>query len=915
MKVSVNWLQDYISPKLTTQELAEALEQAGVEVEGIEYAPQLDPKIVIAKVVSVRKHPGADRLRLVKIDTGKTKLDIVCGAPNVAAKQTVVLAQVGAALPDGTVITKAEIRGQVSEGMICSAKELRMGDDHSGIMVLADGLPLGQTAAKHISPGDILDLKTAANRSDLVGLVGLAREAMAIYGGKLKLPETADLKLHSDERVAVASNNASRYLLVEIKISPGQSSPAWLIGHLNAAGIRPVNLVVDVTNFVMLEWGQPLHAYDGAKVKLPISVRQADKVDKITTLDGAKRTLSKNDLVIADARGPIALAGVMGGQKTEVTLKTTRIYLESATFNGASIRKSAVRHNLRTEASARFERQLPVQVAAVALARAVELLQRLGGAKVVGHVTDQLTVWPWVQQIGIRVDKFNNLTGLKLKPQAAITKLESLGFMAEAFDITTEVKKHLGKPFISGASFKSHGESAFDCSYLTERVYSRIGIAIGHTAHQQYKSGQSVELSDLRPGDLVFRGGPWVLHDKKEREGVSHDAMYIGDGQIINTRDYMRDERGQWVQLPATDSKVVIEPLLAMTKDPEYLGAKRYAENLDGWVAVTVPWWRPDVKLFEDLAEELVRQVGYDQIPATLPVWHPTNFDADSYYQKLWRLKSILKALGLFEVNTYSFVSSQDIANLGYLVGSHLMLQNPKSNDQAYMRRNLLPSLLASAKSNRHFGKQFGMYEISKVFWPAGRGKLPAEPLRLGILTFAPANAYHQLKVILDTISQNLGGQLVVSEANYPELIGGRAVKITTNGLTLGTAGEVKPAILAKYKLSGSVGYLDIDLSGLFGNLAITKHHVESKFPPIRRDLSFEVKQNVTWAVVAETLNAFSPQFLSDFAGVGVAPNHKKVAVRFEFSASDRTLTETEADQQLTRVKKLLNTKFGVQIS
>ncbi len=916
MRVPTDWLQDYLSSKLSPRQMAEALEQAGAEVEQIIESPKLDAKIVVGLVKAARLHPDADRLKLVKVAVGRKVYNIVCGAGNVRPGLKVALAQLGAKLPDGTVIKKAEIRGQSSEGMICSVRELGLGADHTGIMELDEHFVVGQPLATQLPKGAVLDVASAANRSDLQGIIGLAREVAAFSGAKLKLPEAKLPKIAAgDKRVQLASDKVSRYLLAELEVSAKKASPTWLAERLAAAGLRPINLVVDVTNFVMLETGQPLHAFDAAAVKLPVKVRAAKAGEKLVTLDGQERKLDASDLIIADSRKPIALAGVMGGQSSAVTAKTKRILLESASFDRATVRKSAQRHLLRTDASARFERGLPVSATPEAMARAITLLQQLAGGKPRGPVADELKVWPWIQHVGLKAADVSRRLGVKVSAKDMAAKLQSLGFSAEVFDIVAETKKHLGRPYKWGANYRQDGTSAFDCSYLTDYIYSLVGVMIGHTAHQQYQNGWTVELGDLRPGDLLFRGGHWQKVSKRERGGVSHNAIYVGNGQIIDAASYVRID-GVWQELPQSKQGVMLSPLEVITEDPEFLGARRYVEDFSDLVAVTVPWWRPDVRLPEDLIEEVGRLVGYDQVPATLPVWRPAKPEFDHFWPRLWQTKAALYGLGLFEVNTYAFVSAKLLEDFGLKLDRHLKVKNPLSLDQAYLRSSLLPSLATTSVKNQTYAKEFGMYEISKVFTPNKVGELPQENLHLGTIVKTAQNSYAGVKKVLDAICNEHNLSPTVRPADVVGLTPGRAAELFMGERRLGMIGEVHPDSIRELKF-GSLGYLEIDLNMVYELSQPRRYQTVSRFPSISRDLALVLSAGVSWAQVQAIIagtDLAECQFLSDYYGPDLPAGRKSLAVRLTFSSPDRTMTDKEADETAAKVLAVLKTKLGAEL-
>jgi len=913
MKVAAEWLNDYLPTKLSTRQLAEGLELAGIEVEQIISSKKLDSKIVIAGVKKVVQHPDADRLKLVEVSIGSKTLNIVCGALNVKAGMKAALALVGATLPDGTVIEKASIRGQTSNGMLCSAQELGLSDDHSGILELDADLPLGKALQDLWGASDIIEVKTHANRSDLQSVVGLAREIAAITDSELKMPSYTVVS-GQGQPITVkveALDKTPRYMALDLVIEADKATPGWLTTRLVASGVRPISLIVDVTNYVMLELGQPLHAFDAAKVKLPIVVRAAKNGEVLKTLDGVERKLSVQDLVIADANGAIALAGVMGGAGTQIIDTTRRIILESATFDGVSVRKTAVRHGLRTDASARFERRLPVQLAPLGLDRAAVLLAETAGAKPSAAVSDNLQVWPWIQHIGARPSRLSQLFGTKLDAKTIVKSLNQLGFVAEKFDVVAEARKHLGKPYVWGAKFKTHGTKAFDCSYLTDYIYSLVGLGIGHTAHQQFKNGQPVHTGELKPGDLLFRGGPFQKLSKTEREGVSHSAIYIGEGKIIHAVDIERNDKAEWVK--RNEQMVVEEAAEVMLKDPEYLGARRYAEDLDDYVAVTASWWRPDVKAEEDVLEEVARIVGYDSLPAKLPPWQPTKLEPDGWWPRVWQAKATLKGLGLFEVMTYSFVSEKQLSDLGYEPPKHLKIKNPLSSEQAYMRSELLPSLVATVAKNAHYSRDFGLFELSKVF-KANSQKAPEEPTHLAVIS---RQGYGGAKAALDVLAQELRLRPELKLRKLPAMHPARSAQVWLGSRLLGVIGELHPDVLRADKIDGELGYLELDFGALVKLAGEPNYQPISRFPSVLRDLSRLVKDSVTWAevrAVIEPAGQVQPTFLSDYYGAELVKGYKTIAVRLELSSPDKTLTDAEADKRLAEILKALERKLGAKL-
>lgn len=395
MLVSYRWLQDYVHIPWTPEELAHRLTMAGLEVEGLTpLAPPL-AGVFIGSITNAEKHPAADNLKVCSVDVGnKGTFQIVCGAPNAAAGQIVAVALEGARLPGGLTIKPTEIRGVASSGMICSQAELGISEDHEGIWVLPSDLSPGAPLAETLGLDDvILDVSVYANRPDCMSVIGIAREVAALTGGELKMPaiDYIELPRAISERTAVVVEDKERCprytaaLLEGVKLG---ESPLWMQLRLKAAGMRAINNVVDITNYVMLETGQPLHAFDFAKLaEGRLVIRTANEGETITSLDGVERALKTDMLAICDAKEPKCIAGVMGGLNSEVSQETNTILLETASFAPLSIRRTSRALGLGSESSARFEKGIDSHGTLFASKRALHLLQNLAQAQVfAGHI-------------------------------------------------------------------------------------------------------------------------------------------------------------------------------------------------------------------------------------------------------------------------------------------------------------------------------------------------------------------------------------------------------------------------------------------------------------------------------------------------------------------------------------------------
>lgn len=787
MKVSSQWLIDLIDAKITTDELVVALEKGGVEVDEVIPAHQLDAAIIVGEVVSLAPHPDADKLKVCSVSVGDAQYQIVCGAPNVAEGMRVAVATVGSVLPDGTKITATKLRGIESNGMLCSARELGLGDDHAGLIDLGAEVTIGKPVRDFLGHDDVLDIASpAANRWDLLSMVGLAREAASQLGVSVVEQQAAVLPDGDGQAAAhlgeIDGDLVSRFSLTRLVVDRSRRSPQWLQRRLLAAGVRPVDIVVDITNYVLLETGQPLHAYDAATINGSVGVRLAHSGETVVTLDGVTRELDPQDLIIVDDSGAIALAGVMGGQSTEVTEATAEILLEAATFSAVHIRKTAQRHTLRSDASARFERTVPLKSIDEGRSRAVQLLIEHADAKLIGVPVDSS-----------KADVENT----------TVTTIE----------------------------------------VTAEWLSARIGIEVS-TEH------------------------------------------------IIDTLSRLT--------FTATTAGEVI--------------------------TVTAPWWRTDVTIPEDIAEELVKLIGYDAIPATLPAYRSDSATVDHTQAVLWRAKDALRAFGLFEVVTYSFIGHDAAAAAKVSTDALLKLKNPLSTEQAYLRDNLLVSLAATAGRNRMYSDCFGMFELSRVYIAQKAGELPQEPTCLGaiIVDGATEQGYAPIKAAADRLMSALG----VTARYIPGPQGAdskglwyplRWAEVQVDGITVGKIGQLHPDITGAHKLPEATGYIELNWDALRGQAQPVIARMRSRYPQVRRDLSVVVARDVHWAAIGEAVrdaaieHVQAVRFASDYYDVALGEGHKSITIQIEIGANDRTLTSKQADMAQAAVAELLRTTFDAQ--
>jgi phenylalanyl-tRNA synthetase beta chain len=436
MRVPLSWLREYCAPDLDTFALAERLAMTGTEVERVEtHGVSGLEHFVVGRVLEARRHPDADRLSVCQVDTGdREPSQIVCGAPNVATGQTVAVGRPGSVMPDGTVLKTAKLRGEPSHGMILAEDEVSIGSDHEGIMVLDDALAPGTPLASVLPIADeVLVLEVTPNRPDCLGVYGVAREVHAATGAALKPPPWIEDPGSAGElvaaRVSVETELCRRFTARVFEGVVVRPSPWWLKARLMAAGQRPISNVVDLTNYVMLLTGQPLHAFDLDRVAGGVlTVRRAAEGEQMQTLDGQTRTLDRETVLIADGDGPTSIAGVMGGARSEVSAETTRVLMEVATWEGANIHRTSLALGLRSEASGRNEKGLEPESARDAQTLATRLMIEVCGARVAPGTIDIGGPGPAPRRITLRGARVSGLLGITIPRTRQAEILTALGF-------------------------------------------------------------------------------------------------------------------------------------------------------------------------------------------------------------------------------------------------------------------------------------------------------------------------------------------------------------------------------------------------------------------------------------------------------------------------------------------------------
>ncbi|MFW5889011.1 MAG: phenylalanine--tRNA ligase subunit beta [Bacillota bacterium] len=544
MKISLNWLNEYLTEKIDDKLLVKNFNLKSQEVEGL-YPLVEATNLTIGYVKTCKQHENADKLKVCEVDVKDKTLQIICGAPNVAQGQKVIVALPGAILPGNFKIKKTKIRGVVSNGMICSLAELKLADFdkfEKGIYVLDNQAEIGEDPLKYMGLDDkVLELDLTANRPDLLSIRGVAYDVKAMFDIdiKFKTPVVKREKTDEELNIFTQTEDASVYygqIIKDIKI---KESPYWLKSRLLASGIRPVNNVVDITNYVMLEYSQPLHAFDFAKVNSnKIIVRKANKNEVMITLDGIKRELLESDIVITDGKKPIALAGVMGGLDTEVSKTTSSILLESAVFDPVSVRKTSKRLALKSESSSRFEKGINHKLTKEALNRACELLIELAEAKVVGEPSFFNNAKAIKQVFTLTLTKLNSVTGYDFNTNTVENILKRLEFeyklKGDEFIVNVPLRRLNFESYqdIIEEIVRIHGYDKISTTLPTTPTRGKL------TKKQQFKR----DIRNYFTGLGFYETNTYTLTDKEKAikyDNVSRSLVKIMN-PITTDRKYLR---------------------------------------------------------------------------------------------------------------------------------------------------------------------------------------------------------------------------------------------------------------------------------------------------------------------------------------------------------------------------------------
>lgn len=790
MKFSEQWLREWVNPELSTEQLAEQLSMAGLEVDGIEPVAGVFHGVVVGEVKACEQHPNADKLRVTKVDVGGDELlDIVCGAANCRTGIKVAVATVGAELPGDFKIKKSKLRGEPSHGMLCSASELELSDDHDGIMELPADAPIGQDFRAWLGLNDhAIEIDLTPNRADCLGIRGLAREVGVLNRVDVNEPVVAAVPATIAEQRDIhldAPAACPRYLGRVIRnINANTQAPLWLQERLRRAGVRSIDAVVDITNYVLLELGHPMHAFDLQKLNGDIHVRMAHNGEQLTLLDGQEVTLQDDVLVIADEQKAVAMAGIFGGEHSGVTTESRDIFLESAFFAPDAIMGRARRFGLHTDASHRYERGVDPELQRTAMERATALILEICGGEA-GPVVEAVSHdhLPKAADISLRSARLSRVLGADI----AVTDVEA--------------------------------------------ILTRLGFAVTKTA--------------------------------------------------------------------------------------------------SGW-QVSVPTYRFDIAIEEDLIEEIARVYGYNNIAAVAPTAELRMTRVDEVNLPLRSLQQVMLAQGYQEAITYSFVDPKQQAQL-YPELAALTLPHPISIEMSSMRLGLWPGLVGAAGYNQKRQQQnIRLFETGLRFIPdpAAENGILQQPMIAGVIMGTVqgehwndgvrAVDFYDVKGHVETLLRATGRfeEFRFVASAHTALHPGQSAAIYRGETLVGYCGALHPQFEKLFGLKGRAFVFELDLTLLRERL-VPQAGVISKFPSIRRDIAILVDRQVAAGEVLELIKKIGANQLVDlnlfdvYTGENVPAESKSLAIALTLQAADRTLEDQEVNSLMEQVINALRNEFN----
>ena len=794
MKLNRKWLhEEFVDlSNVSDKEFVETMTVAGQKVETYERMDAEIKNVVVGKVVSIVRHENSDHMWVCQVEIGQDEpVQIVTGAQNVHEGDLVPTALHNSYLPGGVHITKGKLRGVKSNGMLCGLEELGLTlNDYpnailDGIWILNDeDCKVGDDINLVIGNDDtIVDFEITNNRPDCYSIIGLAREAAAAFDKPMRHHEPnvkgsdAGSMYEMLDVEVPAENLCNRYssrMVKNVKIAP---SPKWLRQRLRANGVRPINNIVDITNYVMLEYGQPMHAFDYRYVSSgKIIVREAAEGETLTTLDGNVRALKPGMLVIADENKPIGLAGIMGGENSEILDDTTTVDFESANFNGTSIRQTALALGMRTESSGKFEKNLDPMMTVPAVQRACELVELLQCGDVMDGIIDIINYVPAPKTLELEPEKINRLLGTDISEADMVRYLNRLEIPVE-----------------------------------------------GRTIH--------------------------------------------------------------------------------------------------------VPSFRPDLNLMADIAEEVGRLYGYNEIPITAF----KNSTQGGYSEEMIlesKAGQLCRSLGFSEIITYSFVSPTVFDQIRLPADSVLRnamrIQNPLGEDTSIMRTIAVPSMLdILSRNNAYHNKSVKLYELAKIYLPTEGQVLPQEPKMLVLGTYGEGTTFFTLKGQLEAVFTGLRTKKATYTAvnDNPTYHPGRCAKVSIDGVELGYMGQIHPLVAQNYGMEVDVYCAEISFTKLMDlRLPDVTYTPLPKYQGVNRDLSLICDEAVTVAQVEDVITAAGGKLLRSvklfdiYRGKGVAEGKKSMAFSLELRADDRTLTDADSEGVTDKVLAALSEKLGATL-